>query len=360
MSLLMACSPKTAGKVETIVFDYSSTTSVYQYDRIEGISLIPLQTNDHCLIGESPELLHVGNNVFVKHGASAHRIDRFSIQGQYLNRIGRDGRGPGEISGFISSCFLYEEDMIGVHVYSRNCILLYDFAGDFVREVCYEPSAFMVHGQGSNFWALMPPQTNSARLICLSETGAIKNTMLESKKTYMASADLWRPFFPTNGKLYIGMPYENALYITERDTIRPAFFIDAGKYAIPPDFYNNPLSAWTALLQNGYASVYNFLESNDYYALQIVVQGAHEGMIWGIKHKQEKEWFWSKMEILQSGPLGSEYHIAAITEDNRLLILIPPYSLEKHLPFMKHVLNPQVAASVKEDDNPVLVEVRLR
>jgi len=89
--------------------------------------------------------------------------------------------------------------------------------------------------------------------------------------------------------------------------------IDAGKYVIPRDFYSDPLGAWGALLQKGYAAVLNFLESNDYYVLQIVVQGASEGMIWGIRHKQEKEWFWSS-----------------------------------------------VVGSLKDDDNPVLVEVMLK
>ena len=356
--LIFACSPKSTPEVETIILDYSGKTSVYQYDRIESIGLIPLQTDNTCMIGASPTPKIVDDNLIIMHGDNYLRIDRYNTHGAHLNQIGRIGRGPGEFVGLISDCFLYDHNMIGVHVYGKNSILLYDFNGDFVREVLYDPTAFLVHGQGSNFWALMPPKTDSPRLICLSETGEEISSMLLSKKTYPAPADLWWPFHLTNGTLYIGMPYDNAIYKAEQDKISTAFLIDAGKYRIPDEFYNDPFKVFASLNQNGYAAVYNFLESTDYYVIQIVVRGETESLIWGIKFKQEEAWFWSKIENYASDAL--EYPKAELTDDNRLMFLIPPPELREQLPFMKNVYNQQVVSSLDDNDNPVLVELRLK
>ncbi|MCL2738533.1 MAG: 6-bladed beta-propeller [Bacteroidales bacterium] len=370
---MIACSPKTTQEVETIVFDYSSETPLYQYDRVESISLTPLQTDDNCLIGNEPMLRFAGDNLFILHGQYTHleRIDRFNTQGKFLNQIGRRGRGPGEISFTISDWFFCGDNMIGLRGFFDKNILLYDFAGNFVREIHLNtPStrfggggpAFMAHLHGSDFLALMPAQTDSARLIRLSEHGEEAKSMLRSDKTFTVDLDaLSHPFFQTNGKLYYSSIHDHAIYKAEQDTVSLAFLTHPGKYAIPPDFYNSPsYRALEGLFhQNGIVAVYNFMESSDYYVIQLVVmQETFEGLVWGIKHKREKEWFWSRMETWEPGARG--YSLSGITEDNRLLILVPPYTLKGQLPLMKNVLNPQVAASIKEDDNPVLVELRLK
>lgn len=361
---IIACHHKTQ-EVKTIVVDYSGKTSVFQYNRIQSISLIPLQTDDNCLIGEDPIPRIMGNNLFIRHGpangpVTTMRIDRFTMQGVYLNQIARSGRGPGEFSGLMSDWFFYGEDMIGIHTYGRNFVLLYDFIGNFVHKVDYNLNAFNIHAQGTNFWALMPPQTDSARLIYLSENGSIIKTMMKSEKTYPASSDLWWTFHQTNDHLYIGMPYDNTIYTFEKDTVRATFTIDAGQYTIPLDFYDNPFEAFGPLMKKGIATVYNFKESKNYYVLQIViVYEDFEDMIWGIKYKEEKEWFWSKIErwpFMES----PEYPKAELTEDNKLFILIDPYALKEQLLLMNNILNPQITDTLNENDNPVLVEIRLK
>ena len=354
---IISCSPKNED-IETIILNYSGDKSVYQYDRIETISLTPLQTDDNCLIGESPMIQITGDNLFIQHGSS-QRIDRFNTHGAYLNQIGRIGRGPGEMNGAMSDWFLYDSNLIGVRFYGKKSFMLYDFAGDFVRDVSFDAPAFLAHGHESNFWLLMSSEAGSPRLISLSETGEKRKNLLLSEKTDIASAVLWWVFHQNNGKLYIGMPYNKAIYKAEQDTVALAFLIDAGKHDIPRDFYDDPYAAWEALNQKGYVTLYNFLESNDYYVIQVDIRGEErEDFLWGIKHKQEKEWFWSKMEAFTSE--ATEYPKAKLTEDNRLVLLIPPYVLKEQLPLMKNVANPQIVASLNGEDNPVLVEIKLK
>jgi len=362
LPILFSCASKSpiTDDVKIIECEYSSSTPLYQCEWIESISFTPLQNSS--LIGAESELRILENNLFVKHGpyTSTH-IDRFSIRGEYLNRIGRDGRGPGEIPGFVSDWFVYTDSLIGVNAYGYPSILLYDFDGNFVRDVSHPSNAFMVHSDGAHFWALMPPVTDSATLICLSETGKELKSMLRSEKTYPVAANLWRPFFKTNGKLYIGMPYHNTIFLAQKDTVTPAFIIEAGKYTIPPEYYDDPFVAFWPLKQRGYASVYNFLESNDYFVIQVVIrQDEFEGMVWGIKNKSTDKWFWSNMERWPSIQETFEYKTADITEDNRLMILIHPDELKELLPFMKNPLKPQIVALLDENDNPVLVEIRLK
>ena len=367
---VVACTPKATQEIGTIVFDYSGTAPVYQYDRVESISIIPLQTDKNCLIGEMPELRVAGDNLFILHGrfSDLEQIDRFNTQGEHLNQIGRRGRGPGEISSAASDWFLYGDKMIGLRGFFSKNILLYDFAGNFVREIQLNTPmsqgrapTFIMHLQGSDFLALMPAQTDSSRIVRLPETGAAPISMHKSEKTYSVEVEFLPPFFQTNGKLYYSTIHENAIYKAGQDSLTLTFLTNPGKYAIPQDFYNK--ANWRAfeslIRDNGVVVIYNFDESKNYYIMQLLVMKEEfEGLIWGIKHKQEKEWFWSKMD---TWPIGTrEYSAAEITEDNRLLMLLTPYSLKKQLPIMKNLLNPHVADSLKDDDNPVLVEIKLR
>jgi len=217
-----------------------------------------------------------------------------------------------------------------------------------------------MHACDNHFWALIPPEADSARLICLSETGVELKALLKSKKTYPISAELWRAFFKTNRKLYIGMPYDNTVYLVKNDSICSAFHVDAGRYAIPQDFYNDPFETFSRLLQKGYASVYNFLESRDFIVLQIsIIQEDFEGVLWGIKNKQAKKWFWSQMQTWPTNQQISEFTASYITDDNRLMILVYPHDLKEHLPFMKKTLNVEIVSTVNEHDNPILMEIRL-
>ena len=361
LPILFSCAPKSplTDDVKIIEFEYTSSTPLYQCEWIEAISFTPLQNSS--LIGAESELRILGDNLFVKHGPyTSTRIDRFNIRGEYRNRIGRDGRGPGEISGLMSDWFLYSDTLLGINLYGHPSILLYDYDGNFNREVDHPSTAFMVHSDGIHFWALMPHVSDSTSLICLSDTGEALKSMLRSEKTYSVAADLWRPFFKTNGKLYIGMPYHNTIFLAQKDTIIPAFIIEAGKYEIPPEYYDDPFVAFRPLRQKGYAFVYNFLESNDYFVIQVVIrQDEFEGMIWGINNKRTDKWFWSDLERWSSKQETFEYKTADITEDNRLMILIHQDELKELLPFMKNPLNPQVVMPLNENDNPVLVEIRL-
>ena len=354
---IMACSTKVRD-IETIMCSFTSQTPLYQCEWIESITFTPLDTA--CLIGAESELRLVGDNLFIKHGPYQEiRIDRFNTNGVFLNRIGRLGRGPGEYVN-LSDWFIYEGNQIGLNAYGPSPIMLYDFDGNFVREINRPLHAFMVHPDNSHFWALMPPIADSARLTCFSEDGMLKS-MYKSESTYSASSDLWRTFFKTNKKLYIGMPYENTILLVQKDTVHPVFFIDAGAYAIPKEFYANPFESFIPMMEKGYAAVYNFLESKDYLVLQMVTrQNEFEGMLFGIKNLRENKWFWSRLETWPSAQNRSDYQAAEITEDNKLFILIPPDEIKEHLPFMNNVINRQILESLTDDANPVLVEIGLR
>ena len=365
--LFCTCAPTShKAQVETIVFDYSCTTSVFQYNRIESVSFTPLDGN--CLIGNGPELRLAGDNLFILHGrySNHERIDRYNTQGEYLNQIGRSGRGPGEIATQVCDWFLYGENMMGIVILS-NKVLLYDFAGNFIREIHVSVptfqgfgSPYMTHLKDSNYLVALPAKTDSSLLIRVSETGAGVKPMLKSKKTYPIGMEFPTLFFQSNGQLYYSSAHDNTIYKVEQDTVILAFLTDPGKYAIPQEFYNNlSEEAFNRLGQNGVAAVYYFLENSNYYVIQVAVYHVEfSGLIWGIIHKGEKEWFWSKMEIFPLG--GADYNAAVITDDNRLMVLVPPVTLKEQLPLMKNVLNPQVVASLNDDDNPVLVEIKLK
>ena len=116
---------------------------VYCSDYFSSIELIPLETNDNCLIGT----VRLENIVFVNDSLiffiSDHATGNvtyswmprdlfvFDRSGKFLNKIGRLGQGPGEFKG-IQYVYLNPEKPT-VFVDDQLCLFEYDFSGKFVR-----------------------------------------------------------------------------------------------------------------------------------------------------------------------------------------------------------------------------------
>lgn len=91
--------------------------------------VVPLETNEESIISGNPSrVIFANGNYYVD---SKKLIYRFSENGEFLNPIGKVGRGPGEYSSLgsydVSDCGSF------VAVLSSRRALLYNIEGDFIR-----------------------------------------------------------------------------------------------------------------------------------------------------------------------------------------------------------------------------------
>lgn len=97
---------------------------------VESLEYIPLETTKKCLLGEYlKRIIKTAEDIFIfDYG---HGVYRFSVNGKFINKIGRIGKGPGEC--------LKPKDMV-LDTFNHHVILLdhdklvkYDYRGNFIN-----------------------------------------------------------------------------------------------------------------------------------------------------------------------------------------------------------------------------------
>ena len=101
---------------------------------VKDIRFIPLETNENCLFGtDISKVKMVNDTLFI---SDYNYIFKYDLDGKFITRIGKKGRGPGEYAkGF--QTFLVDKNkqhLIGFELLDQK-MMKYDFKGNFINEV---------------------------------------------------------------------------------------------------------------------------------------------------------------------------------------------------------------------------------
>jgi|GEM_PF-4456792 len=122
-------------KAENIIqidlYDAWQNAKVYPLSTIaESVEYIPLETTEDCLLGEYlPYIFIDENEIIVFDYAYAYR---FTPEGKFLNKIGKNGRGPGEYNRPMG--ITVDPNQQAVYFEDRGKIVKYAYNGDFLKE----------------------------------------------------------------------------------------------------------------------------------------------------------------------------------------------------------------------------------
>jgi len=120
-------------------------------DIVQDYRLIPLETNDSCLIGNAGKVIFDTTTCYIKDGISKV-IYHFDLQGKFLNAIGRKGRGPFE--------YLHLDDYI---MTNNKQILILD--GSLKKIITYYTDGQPIEQQKLPFFADAVEMLNDSILI---------------------------------------------------------------------------------------------------------------------------------------------------------------------------------------------------
>lgn len=105
-----------------------------QYSNIfKSYKLIPLETNEHCMIGRIDELEVVNDTIYVFDRDIAKSLYVFDMNGQYIRKIGKLGQGPGEY--IQAKSFTVDESRKEIQILDRGKILIFSLTGNLIREL---------------------------------------------------------------------------------------------------------------------------------------------------------------------------------------------------------------------------------
>jgi hypothetical protein len=120
---------------------------------ITGVNYIPLETSEQCLISYLSKVLYFDNKFYISNFYKEKAIFVFARDGKFLNKIGREGRGPMELEDPVD----FDIDEKG-HVYiydnSDKKIIVYTSQGDKLNEfdVPLRFFEFFFIGNGKGFF----------------------------------------------------------------------------------------------------------------------------------------------------------------------------------------------------------------
>ena len=97
----------------------------------ESIQYIPLETNPRCILGKIRKVHLAGALIFV---SDLKDLSIFNTQGQFINRISKNGRGPGEYTNIWDFDVLPEHRLIFVYSDRLSKVVVYDYNGSFKKE----------------------------------------------------------------------------------------------------------------------------------------------------------------------------------------------------------------------------------
>ena len=99
---------------------------------VEHIEYIPLETNDHCIVGTISSF-DISDNFIVVYVVQTDEIFLLTRTGRFITLIGRRGQGPGE---YISPGSVYIDEIKKcVYVKDGRRLLVYDFSGKHITTV---------------------------------------------------------------------------------------------------------------------------------------------------------------------------------------------------------------------------------
>ena len=212
---------------------YFNTKSRFNLSEIaDTIEYIKLNTPKDIIITSICTIKIYDDNIFL---TAKGQLYQFLLDGTFVRKIGRKGRGPGEylaVSHFFIDTVKNEIGVSGV-----TALLFYSLDGTYLRQI--KPLFGAIEKSDTVLWLCrIDNGINKHKLFAFNEKGdtigGVNNTEFYLYSNFFVSSKFTNPFYQFNDSLYF-KGYENNDTIWEiKDlSVKPAFVIDMGQYKLP-------------------------------------------------------------------------------------------------------------------------------
>jgi hypothetical protein len=245
---------------------------------IRDYKIVPLETNEKCLIGMINQIEVYENKIFILDYNVARSLFVFDVDGNFLYKIGDVGKGPGEY--LAPNCFAIDKKgNILIIDYSQKKILRYSENGVYINDIDI-PTSGLPRGLiiDNNYMYIdnwIVGEIDDGLLYGLDFKGNIKTKWLESSKYgkgYNGNFSLTDRFFFQNGsKIRYLKQFIDTIFTINNSVVSPYIVIKT-RYGFNNDEIEEMNSAFnnrTGLkdlvmkYKNKYWGVIKFQETDD-------------------------------------------------------------------------------------------------
>lgn len=240
----------------------------------ESIKLVQLSTGSDHVVGNTVLMKLYNNQIYILDISGQKCVLRFNQIGNFLNKIGHQGRGGEEYIN--PRDFLISNDTLSILTTNgeNSKIISYQLDGSYINTLNVDLVANSFERTTSGY--IINTGYNTAyhpyRYYTINSTGEIEHTFLKNDNKLEIPVKE-ENFFPYGTKIYIHEAFDNSLYCFESGELDKTFALDFGQYNIPDEFYTISLREGFALLNNrGFGNVKNYFENDNYAVFEIIVQ----------------------------------------------------------------------------------------
>ncbi|MBN1789093.1 MAG: 6-bladed beta-propeller [Bacteroidales bacterium] len=217
-------------------------------DIASEVKYIPLQTDTQCLLGRGAEYHFTDQYIFI--GNKDHVLV-FDYAGKFIRKIGNHGKGPQEIDIITLISLDDINKTIAIQTLMSRKLLFFSYDGTFLESFqlksdgyhyVIEKDKFLSYelcaGGREDFVFRLTNRNNDT-------ISTVRNHFKWENKTgyYMMLLGDISAFYEYNAQLYFKGMYNDTVYTISKNEIKPAYYIDLGKYRLPDDArFENPAS----------------------------------------------------------------------------------------------------------------------
>jgi hypothetical protein len=245
--LLVSCTSNTNNESrikDTIVLNIDkilSNNKLLYSNFFNSCKIVPLETNDSCLIGQIDEI-HISNNeLFILDSRSAKGLFVFNQRGEFIRKIGKLGRGPGEYRN--PSTFKLNEKGKEIYILDRNYqeIYRYSYTGRYLGKIKVPGNGaadFIVNSQNQIYISSVMGRGNNSYL--LRELN-IEGQELEKWFPMPEYGKGWSfnlaraAFCQTSQDIKYSEPYLDTIYSIYPNDVKPFLYLSSNNFLTSKD-----------------------------------------------------------------------------------------------------------------------------
>lgn len=250
---LYSCNTKQDSSSELITIDVEKVynepmQNMMLSEVVDSIEYIKLETNPDCLISYATTIA-VSDDYIVIFNNRPEKILLFNRDGEYLNEIGKKGKGPGEYIylGWPSLEISPDQKCILISSMIRGFIYQYNIDGSFNKKIkgptrVYEGLGYTSWGQIVTFQQKYNlPKNGGFQLFLYDQNLNASDSLLYSERDTLKSRGaryVHDNFAMNNGEIYFTYKLNDTLFkIDESKSISPDIVVKMGKLNPPSIVY---------------------------------------------------------------------------------------------------------------------------
>jgi len=241
---MLACESENATSYDTIDFEEAiSNSEAFDFTKhVSNIRYVPLETNEHCYLADVRKV--VINADFILVSDSEGNLFQFTSSGQFIRRIGRLGKGPGEYLNMTD--FVVDNSFKNIYVNTLGFLYTYDTEGNFKTRLPWSSGNLQVMciDSRNRLFYIMPDarqakEKTSFDIVYVYDVNGQLLKTIESNIVRTEGFALFNNINVKNDEIFYKEEFGKSICrINVNLEVDTAFQIDLGKYAFEPEDMN--------------------------------------------------------------------------------------------------------------------------